>query len=223
MSSCIPRKYLQSVNVYEVDECGRVQIGGNAIFGLSLRTILLGDSIEEGEEETVTDVYGNVCVQDKACPIDRGTDVTLTDCAENWSLDALLGFGRVHTTLGVVDGFDRTSVNCNAAVALELVWKPGGACSPGVDPQCMVQLFPNITNWTPTGEQTIDGKTTQSRAFKGRTYKNGRLFQDGVPAELAHWAPYAAAIAAGDSFSLVRTMDCPTFPATSCEFATLTA
>lgn len=223
MSSCIPRKYLESVNVYELDECGRVQIGGNALFGLSLRSILFGDSIEEGEEETVTDVYGNVCVQDKACPIDRGTDVTLTDCAENWSLDALLGFGRLHTTLGVVDGFDRTSVDCDARVAVELVWKPSGACTVGVDPQCMVQLFPDVRNWTPTGEQTADGKTTQSRAFKGRTYKNGRLFQDAAPAQLAHWTPYAAEIALGDVFSLTRIMDCPATPAASCELVALTA
>jgi hypothetical protein len=223
MSSCIPRKYLQSVNVYGLDECGRVQVGAGALFGLSLRTIVLAEAIEEGEEETVTDVYGNVCVQDKACPIDRGTDFTMTDCVENWSLNALLGFGTLHTTLGVVDGFDRNSVNCDAAVAVELVWKPGGACAAGVDPKCLVQLFPHVRNWTPTGEQTVDAKNTVSRTFKGRTYKNGRLFQDVVPAQLSHWTPFAAEIAAGNTFSYTRTMDCPVQAAPSCELVPLTA
>lgn len=147
----------------------------------------------------------------------------MTDCVENWSLNALLGFGTLHTTLGVVDGFDRNSVNCDAAVAVELVWKPGGACAAGVDPKCLVQLFPHVRNWTPTGEQTVDAKNTVSRTFKGRTYKNGRLFQDVVPAQLAHWTPFAAEIAAGNTFSYTRTMDCPVQAAPSCELVPLTA
>lgn len=223
MPTCIPRKLLKEVNVYGLDVCGRIVTGSpSAIYGPAYRTILLGEAIEEGEEETVTNVAGATCIADKACPVDKGTDLTLTGCNDNIQLASLLGLGRLSLDgESAVDGYDRTAIDCTAAVAVELVWQSAGLCDALGVPKCPVTLYPYVVDWSPTEERTVDGKTTLFQGWKGRTKLNGRLFEDGIPAALAHWTPWAAVIAGGDAFSLDRTMECPAAKTADCDLQTV--
>lgn len=227
-STCIPKKRLRSAKLFSLDDCGRIQQAGLTVLDwLGFESVTWKDDIEPGERELITGVDGKPCVDDTSCPIDRGDMFTLTECTENITLMALTGFGSLTATLGVTDGFDRLPYDCTAIAALELVFDTPTVCDADGTPQCVAMLVPLLENWSSTGtDKTVNGKTTVRGGYTAETKRNARLFESFyddveeeyvITGELAHWQPWADAIATGTQWYLQRVIDCPTPTPKSCE------
>lgn len=225
--SCIPRKKVRSAKLFTLDSCGRIPVAGNTLLDvLEYESITYKDEMDPGERELITNIAGLPCVDDEACPIDRGVMVTLNECKENDALAQLAGFGNITQTLGIDDGFDRTDYNCSAQTALEIVFDIPSLCDAAGDPQCIAMFFPLVKLYTGTSaDHVINGKTTVRGAYTARGMKNARLFENfgGVlPTELAHWQPWIADFSLGTQYYLRRIMDCPAATPKSCDLRAIT-
>lgn len=227
--SCVNMKYISRVRLYSLDSCGQMPITGSIVYdSADYNSVGWQNTFDSGTDETVTNTAGGICVDDPACPIDRGVTVTLAGCKENDTLSAMLGQGALKIVSTFVVGFDRMNISCNPQVAMEIIFSTPSLCAAGT-PQCPAILFPLITKWQDTAARTADGKTTLRGTFVGKAKKNGSLFAlsaaGKLPLELSHWSPYLTDISAGDKWYLKRIVNCPDLStyAQGCEFRALSA
>lgn len=227
--SCIQKKVIRRVRLFELDSCGRMLIAGTPVLDWDgFETIKWANVIEDGTDETITNVSGVACVDDPACPIDKGQTITFTECKDNWSLAALTGYGTLSTSGGLVNGFDRQKLAAACPnLAVEILFETPTLCDAGGNAQCIAWLLPLVNLFKDTQERTADGKTTIRGAYTARAKLSTRLFEltgggNLPPAELDYWTPWITNVAAGDAYSLQRIVDCPTIADdTSCELRAL--
>jgi hypothetical protein len=227
MTSCIPKKKVRRVRLFALDSCGRMITTGTPVLDWDgFNEIRYQNVIDDGVDETITNVHGETCIDDQACPIDRGVSLSFTECKENDSFAALTGYGSLVSLLGDVVGFDRTKmIGCNS-LAAELLFDVPSLCDANGDPQCISMLIPSLKLFKDVSERVIDSKNTLRGTYTSRAQLNGRLFELLVgglpPAELAYWTPWITNIAAGTSWFLRRVVDCPTLASpVSCELRAL--
>lgn len=230
-STCVPKKATSRVRLFALDTCGRMVTAGtsNVLDWDGFETIGWSNQIEEGETETITNTDGETCYDDQSCPVDKGQKLMFTECTENDSFMAMTGHGTLSVNLeGDVDGIDRTALNCNAKLALEVIFKLPSACDAAGVPLCVVRLYPEIGLFINTSEQTVNGKNVLRNTYSAKARRgNGRLFEGflvpGTPTgEMAHWNTWKTVIAAGGAYYHQRCIPCPTFAdPRSCELRAL--
>lgn len=227
-TSCIPKKKVRRVRIFELDSCGRLKITGLPVLDWDgYENIKWANLIDDGTDEQITNVFGETCIDDQACPIDRGVQFTFTECKDNWSLDALAGYGTLSIASGAVNGFDRLKMTSCPKLAAEILFETPSLCDETGNAQCIAYLIPELKLWKDTQERTTDSKTTVRGAYTARAQlASGRLFEltgagpgfELPPAELAYWTPWITNVAAGNAYTLSRIVDCPDLdPEISCE------
>lgn len=228
--SCIQKKKIRRVRLFELDACGRIKITGTPVLDWTgFESIKWANVIDDGTDETITDVTGETCVDDQACPIDRGRTLTFTECKDNWSLDALTGYGSIVLLAAAIVGFDRTKLAACPKLAAEILFDTPTLCDAGGNSQCLAWLIPEVKLWKDTAERTADGKTTVRGAYTARAVlPSGRLFEltgagNLPPSELGYWTPWITQVAAGTGYDHIRLVDCPTIvPLETCDLRALT-
>lgn len=187
---------------------------------LDFESISYKDEMDQGERELISNVAGAYCIDDEACPLDRGVSLTFNECKETDTLAALAGFGNITKTLTVVDGFDRVDYTCTAGVAVELLFDVPSLCGGG-GAQVIGQLFPLVKLFNSTGaEKTINGKSTVRGSYTAQGKKNARLWENfatTLPDEFAHWQPWKSAIGTGTQYYLRRVFNTPADTPKSCD------
>lgn len=224
-TTCLPKKKTRRVRLFAVDRCGRQVITGTAavLDWDGFETIGWQNQIDEGEQETITNTAGETCYDDQSCPVDRGQMLTFTECVENDSFMAMTGHGTLTFTLGVQDGVDRTPINCDARIAMEVLFDLPTACDALGNPICVARLYPMVELFSNTSQQVVNGKNVLRNTYTAKArLSNGRLwdnFVGNVPTgELDYWAPWAPAVQAGGVYYHQRCVPCPTLtPPVSCE------
>lgn len=120
-----------------LDGCGRPRSGAcSSIVSEGFISVGFTANTDEGEEISVKNAAGKVCIQDTPCPVFKGYTVEIAFCEVNPSLYAMLtGQESVFNGAGDAVGFRVNSdiSACDSGVALEL-WSsvPGVKCSEDV-------------------------------------------------------------------------------------------
>jgi len=216
MSDCVAKERTSRVRLFVLDACGAMgAIASVTVLDVTqFETISWAENITAGTRVTTTNTSGTVCRDRTSPPSDLGQTVSLNECVASWSLAAALGFGTPAVVTAVLKGLDRTALNPNARVAMEILFSLDALCTGGTA-QCIGRLYPMLTEAAITGTQTIDGKTAAKASYTLNTKVNAHLFDNyatpGTPTgEMAHWAPFSAAITAGNAFYHERIFNCPT-------------
>lgn len=228
---CINIRYIDRIDVVPLTS-GHVTIGaGQALPRIKASSIVVTDVVDAGTEINDKLADGNVCDQEVPCKTLTGKDVEFVNCGKNLALEAILGFAEATVASGVTTGLAWGDYDCDAAVAIQVVYKAIGSKS-------YVELYPNVSAWERTNPTTIDGQTTVKDGFKGRTRKVAGLFTtDGLigtaltvaPVLFSAWTPRIAEV---NGFTTpyhgfgtwVDTSTLPTRPADyGCELAALVA
>jgi len=215
MSGCIPRDRTVRVRLFPLDSCDRIQTGDLAVLDWDgFETITITDQVDQGDRETIQTTSGTVCRDKVACSIDRGQQVAFNECAENWSMLSITGFGSLVFDGSDIVGFDREDLDCAAAVAVEILFELPGGCDTG-GAQCLARLYPKVERFTISGDKVVNGKNAIRGTYTGQAVKNANVFgnftTDTPDGELFYWAPYKTAVNTGDAFYYDRIVDCPTF------------
>lgn len=215
---CIPKKKVKSVKLFGLDSCGRLLETGDTVLQWDgFNEIRWQNLIDDGEIEKITNVAGELCVNDEQCPVDNGVQFTFTECKENDALSAMTGHGTIVEDAGAPVGFDRKKISCVAGLAAEILFDTPTLCDAVGNAKCVGMLIPYLRLFRDTNERLVDGKTTARGSYVAKTAFNSRLLENNagaLPFELAHWAGPTAAwlpqIVAGDSYYHRRIFDCPT-------------
>jgi hypothetical protein len=228
--SCIPKKKIKRFRLFALDSCGRMIITGTPVLDwIGFEAIKWANLIDDGTDETITGIDGTACVDDQACPVDRGTSFTLTECKENWSLAAMAGLGSLVSSGGSPVGFNRTKMTeCNN-LAAEILFEVPTVCDASGAPQCIAMLVPQLSLFKDVRERVADGKTTLRGEYTAKAKLNSRLFEltgagpgfEVPPDELSYWTPWITDVEAGTSWWLTRLVDCPADAASACELRAL--
>ncbi len=154
---------------------------------------------------TILSVTNSTTIEISANATATATGVTLT----------------IGTDIDVV-GFDRESVNCDAAVALEILFATPTLCDAEGTEQCVSRLYPYISLFNDSNQRLVNGKNVLRGTYTATAKKNGRVFEsfasDTPTGELSYLAPWKTGFAAGNAFYYDRLVDCPTLEdARSCE------
>jgi hypothetical protein len=224
---CINLRYIDRIDVVALTAGHVVVAGTNALPRIKASSIVVTDVVDAGTEINDKLADGNVCDQEVPCKTLTGKDVEFVNCGKNLALEAILGFASATVASGVTTDLAWGDYNCDAAVAIQVVYKAIGTKS-------YVELFPNVSAWERTNPTTVDGQTTVKDGFKGRTRKVGGLFtSDGTtaltvaPALLSAWTPRIAAVNAGTAHGFATWVNTSTLPARAadygCELVALTA
>lgn len=225
-NSCIPKKKVKRVRLFGLDACNRLLVTGNTVLDWDgFNEIRYQNVIDDGQDETITNVFGEACIDDQACPIDRGVSLTFTECKDNFAFASLTGHGSLVLQGGTVVGFDRSKMSGCASLAVELLFELPSLCDSSGNAQCLAMLIPAAKLFKDVNERLIDGKNTLRGAYTARATLNSRLFEstnDLPPTELAYWLPWIGAIESGENWYLQRIIDCPTIGANAgCELRPL--
>lgn len=150
--------------------------------------------------------------------INSGTSIEISANATATASGVTLTIG---TDIDVV-GFDRESVNCDAAVALEILFATPTLCDAEGNEQCVSRLYPYISLFNDSNQRLVNGKNVMRGTYTATAKKNGRVFENfasDIPTgELSYLATWATGIGAGNAFYYDRMVDCPTLEdARSCE------
>ena len=213
--SCIPKKKIRRVRLFQLDSCGRMIIVGTPVLDWDgFNEIRFANLIDDGTDEVITNVHGETCVDDQACPVDKGSQFTFTECKENWSLAAIAGLGSIEVLVADVVGFNRAKMTTCPALAAEILFETPTLCDAAGNAQCISRLVPFLNLFKDVQERNIDGKTTMRGSYTAKTKLSTRLFEltgagDLPPAELSYWTPWIADVAAGTNWWLDRIVDCP--------------
>lgn len=165
-----------------VDNCGCPTPGPcNSFIIEDIVTVTISPEVEEGEEITVRNMAGNLCISDKPCDTVKWFNVEITMCKKIPALFAMVGGYQVaYDRLGQVVGFGVTSnIDCSGGFALEL-WgdTPGQACVPGATGgQWDYLVLPWVSAATLSGDIEI-GNSAQQPVLSGRT-KTGHCWGSG--------------------------------------------
>jgi hypothetical protein len=134
-NNCFPLVRGRVMRATALDGCGRPKAGAcGSVTTDGFVSVAFTANTDEGEEISVTNASGKVCVRDAACPTLTGYTAVITFCAVNPELYAMLtGQAAVYDWQGNAVGFrvnsDRSA--CDYGFALEL-WSnvPQVACDP---------------------------------------------------------------------------------------------
>jgi len=216
MSSCVQKKKIRRVRFIELDACSRmITTGTPKLDWMGFNEVRWQNVIDDGVDELITNVNNEACIDDPACPVDRGVSWTFTECKENDAFAALTGHGTTILQAGAVIGYDRKKMSDQCpGLALEIIFDTPSVCDATGTPQCLAVLVPHVRLFKDVSERLINGSTTARGTYTARSTLNARLFElfpaAGVPSgDLAHWAPWAADIAVGDTWYHRRVIDCP--------------
>lgn len=217
MTDCVAKDRTSRVRIFSLDACGRMgAVGTSTVIDVdNFETISWSANVTAGDRATTTSTSGAVCRDRKAPPTDLGETVSLNECTASWSLASFMGYGTLALVTAAIKGLDRTAVNPNVKLAMEIIFALDTNVCVGGTAQCVARLYPLLQNPTLSGDSTIDGKTQAKASYSLETALNPSLFQNygtpGTPTgEMSHWATFAAAVNAGTSFYLERVMNCPT-------------
>jgi hypothetical protein len=223
-SRCFSPVRGRAMRVTRLDGCGRPVYGDGSV-GVSdgFVTIAFTANTDDGEEISVTNAAGNVCVREVPCPKFLGYSVEIEFCNADPSLFALLtGQDTVLDPDGVAVGFRVNSdvSGCNSGFALE-VWTgvPGVACDPaGGNPDANpggYLLLPYLQGGI-FGDFTIENDAI-SFTITGASTKTGSGWGTG-PYDVISGGPLATPIASGDHLHVQYTdvapppAECGTIP-----------
>lgn len=217
-NGCITRDHVKRARVFPLDECGGITIVGTASvidWADGFETIGFSEQVTAGDRETIPNIRGGTSRDKLACATDRGEQLVFSEVSENWSLMASMGYGELVYDGADIIGFDRTPVDCTAAVAIELLFALPAECDADVT-QCLARLYPKVDTWVLGGTKQVDGKKAIRGTYTGNTQLNKSVFRNfvtpGTPTgELAYWAPYKTAINLGSAYFYDRIIDCPDF------------
>lgn len=174
---CYPVVRARAARFTRVDDCGCPKPGlCNIITTNDLVTVAASAEIEEGEEITIRNFAGQLCISDKPCDSVKWYNVEITLCKQIPALFSLTsGLQTAHNANGEVVGFGISSnIDCSGGFALEL-WGdvPGQACVPGqTGGQFDYLIFPWVSAATPTGDIEI-GNSARQPVLRGRTKTGG--------------------------------------------------
>lgn len=191
---CINIRYIERIDVFPTTG-GHVVIGATgALPRIKPSSVVVTDVVDAGTEINDKLADGNVCDQEVPCKTLTGKDIEFVNCGKNLALEGILGFADVVVASGVTTNVAWGDYDCDATVAIQIVYKAIGTKS-------YVELYPNVSAWERTNPTTIDGQTTVKDGFKGRTRKVPGLFtSDGTtpltvaPVALSAWTPRIAAV-----------------------------
>lgn len=229
MSDCVAKDRTSRVRLFVLDACGRMSaVAGVSVLDVdNFETISWAENVTAGDQNTTSTTSGAVCRNRRAAPTDLGQNVSLNECIASWTLSAIMGYGTLVPVSTVLKGINRTALNPNAKLAMEIIFPLDvNVCVGGVA-QCVSRLYPLLQNATISGDSTIDGKVQAKASYTLETAVNPNLFQNyatpGTPTgEMAHWNSFKADVNAGASFYFERILDCPTLAgAVSCELRAL--
>lgn len=228
MSDCVAKERTSRVRLFVLDSCGRMgAVASVSVLDVNqFETIGWTENVTAGTRNTVTNTAGGVCRDRTSAPTDLGQTVSLNECVASWTLQSIMGYGTPKVITAVLSGIDRTALNPNAKLAMEILFPLDLACTGGAA-QCIARLYPLLHNATITGSTSIDGKIAAKASYTMETAVNSQLFQNyatpGTPTgEMAHWAASAAEVNAGTSFYHERIITCPTLAgAVGCELRAL--
>lgn len=174
---CYPVVRARAARFTKVDDCGCPKPGlCNIIVTNDIVTVAASAEIEEGEEITVRNFAGQLCISDKPCDSLKWYNLEITMCKNIPALYALTsGYQTAHNANGEVVGFGISSnIDCSGGFALEL-WGdvPGQTCVPGTTGgQFDYLIFPWVSAATLTGDIEI-GNSARQPVLRGRTKTGG--------------------------------------------------
>ena len=174
---CYPVVRARAARFTKVDDCGCPKPGlCNIIVISDVVTVAASAEIEEGEEITVRNFAGQLCISDKPCDSLKWYNLEITLCKQIPALYSLTsGYQVAHNANGEVVGFGISSnIDCSGGFALEL-WGdvPGQACLPGTSGgQYDYLIFPWVSAATLTGDIEI-GNSARQPILRGRTKTGG--------------------------------------------------
>lgn len=137
------------IRAVRLDACGRPVVGPNSV-GVSKGFISVGASadIEDGEEFTVKNACGELCINEKDCSQLKRYNLTLTFCQVDPSLLELMTSSRALTdAVGDVKGIAiGSTIDCDTGFSLELWQKiTNPECETGAEVEWNYVAFPFAT------------------------------------------------------------------------------
>jgi len=174
---CYPVVRARAARFTRVDDCGCPKPGlCNIITINDVVTLTASAEVEEGEEITIRNFAGQLCISDKPCDSIKWYNLEITLCKQIPQLFALTsGLATAHNADGQVVGFGIASnIDCGGGFALEL-WGdvPGQACLPGQPgAQFDYLIFPWVSAASPTGDIEV-GNSARQPILRGRTKTGG--------------------------------------------------
>lgn len=209
-----------ALRVTELDSCGvpTTEATANTRFaGKGFVSLAMSPNIEDGDEITIKDASGDICISDIDCDRVRGYDVTLSLCGIPLTLlELILGMDLIvdgPDTIGAVVPDLNTNTACNSSVALE-VWSRNAdddACS-GSNPCPYVQfLLPKVSKWSLTNDVTFENASAVSFELSGFAENNAAITTDvGYSTESPWTAGEITQFQAGGPFGFKCTDTLPT-------------
>lgn len=196
---CFPVVRARTARFTALDDCGCPRPGlCNIITTSDIVTINATAEVEEGEEITIRNFTGQLCISDKPCDSIKWFNLEITLCKQIPALYQLTSGAQVaHNANGEVVGFGIASnINCAGGFALE-IWGdiPGQACLPGQSGgQWDYLIFPWVSAANLTGDIEI-GNAARQPVLRGRT-KTGHCWGTG-PFNVQNTAPAGQPIVPG--------------------------
>lgn len=165
-----------------VDNCGCPTPGPcSSMVTEDVVGVTISPEVEEGEEITVRNMAGKLCISDKPCDTTKWFNVEITMCKQIPALYSLVaGYTTAHDRNGLVVGFGISSnIDCTGGFALE-IWgdTPGQGCAPGSSlGQWDYLVLPWVSAATLSGDIEI-GNAARQPVLSGRT-KSGHCWGSG--------------------------------------------
>lgn len=207
----------------KLDQCGNPVSGaGGTLTTAGFISVAFSNEIDEGEEITVKNAAGDLCISEPGCPIIKWVNVEATFCQVDPDLiNMMTGWPKVLDSEADVVGFrTQTTIECAAGVALEL-WSNvnQGACVEG-DVQYVYFLAPWVTQFI-LGDFTIENDAASfvltGKAVAGSPWDTGPYNVNNTPAvdpeDPDVPAPLISAIGADDLMDIHLTTLAPPTPA----------
>lgn len=167
------------MRVTRLDNAGR-PVAGDCAFVVTkgFVSVELGAEVEDGEETTVTNAAGEVCVSEKACDQLKWRNVTITFCQVDPDLIQIINptYKKVIDAAGNTVGWrGSTNLSCDTGYALE-IWMDTANVDSSVVPAYAdgvwgYLLLPWVVGGAP-GDLTIENGAL-SFVFNGRTKAGG--------------------------------------------------
>jgi hypothetical protein len=211
-SRCFAPVRGKAMRVTTVDGCGNPVYGdANSVVTEGFVSIALTANTDEGEEISVTNAAGNVCVRDTPCPKFLNYGVTIEFCNVDPYLFAMLTGQSVilDPVTGDAIGFSvSTSANaCAQGFALE-AWTgaPGAACGDAGAVTLGYILLPFVQGGV-FGDFTIENGAI-SFSVTGAVTKDGAAWGSG-PYAVEDGAPLSTPVTATDHLRVMTTTTPP--------------
>lgn len=186
------------VTVFELDGCGRPEIGADHKLVLDkISDISWTDTVDAGDQVRERNFAGRRAYTSSGLDIMSWIQVQVTSCGIIPSLDVLLlgSAAKVNGDMDVV-GFGRKDIT-NNNVAIELLMQlDAESCdinNPTGEPPVFGMLFGMVNHWSPSNGGQLNGTNLVKPQYTGKGYKNPFLSTAGasdneLPGDLDHWS-----------------------------------